>query len=119
FLAAYTDRTMRRSARLARFNELFRAMFIDRHPAYPLYRHWYDLTEQAPEFPAPPTDEPTPRITEEETVASLSEAPHAPDLSPEALSPDLPVEPRRERRRSGSKLPLLALLLLLVVGAAA
>ncbi len=66
FLAAYTDPNMRRSAKLSRFNDLFRAMFIDRHPAYPLYRHWYNLTEQAPEFPAPPTAEPTPRITEEE-----------------------------------------------------
>lgn len=65
FLDVYTDTTVRRSERLNRFNQLFRAMFIDRHPAYPLYRHWYDLTDQAPEFPAPPTDEPTPRITEE------------------------------------------------------
>ncbi len=69
FLAVYTDDNMRRSARLTRFNELFRAMFIDRHPAYPLYRHWYDLTEQAPEFPAPPTDEPTPRIAEDEPIS--------------------------------------------------
>ncbi len=68
FLNVYIDEAMRRSARLARFNELFRAMFIDRHPAYPLYRHWYDLTEQAPEFPAPPTDEPTPRIAEDEAI---------------------------------------------------
>ncbi len=68
FLAVYTDRTMRRTARLGRFNELFRAMFIDRHPAYPLYRHWYDLTSSAPEFPAPPTVEPTPRIAEDVPV---------------------------------------------------
>jgi serine/threonine protein kinase len=64
FLAVYTDTAARRSAKLTRFNELFRAMFIDRHPAYPLYRFWYDVTEQAPEFPAPPTSEPTPQITE-------------------------------------------------------
>jgi len=64
FLAVYTDTSARRSAKLTRFNELFRAMFIDRHPAYPLYRFWYDVTEQAPEFPAPPTNEPTPQITE-------------------------------------------------------
>ncbi|MEQ8671815.1 MAG: hypothetical protein RLP44_05065 [Aggregatilineales bacterium] len=64
FLAAYTDSSIRRSGRLARFNELFRAMFIDRHPAYPLYRHWYDITENSPEFPAPPTDDPTPRMAE-------------------------------------------------------
>ncbi|MFW5748444.1 MAG: hypothetical protein ACOCYT_02390, partial [Chloroflexota bacterium] len=70
FLAAYTDTAVRRSGRLARLNELFKALFIDRHPAYPLYRHWYDLTESAPEFPAPPTSEPTPRIDEaDEEVA--------------------------------------------------
>jgi hypothetical protein len=69
FLNVYSDSAMRRSAKLARFSELFRAMFIDRHPAYPLYRHWYDLTDRAPEFPAPPTDEPQPRITEGEDVA--------------------------------------------------
>ena len=64
FLSTYTDMSVRRSARLTRFNELFRAIFIDRHPAYSLYRHWYDVTEQAPEFPAPPTDQPTPQIDE-------------------------------------------------------
>lgn len=68
FLQAYTDQSVRRSVRLERFNELFRAMFIDRHPAYALYRHWYDLTENAPEFPAPPTSDPTPRLQDEEDV---------------------------------------------------
>ena len=33
FLAAHVDPDLRRGARLARFNELFRIMFIDRHPA--------------------------------------------------------------------------------------
>lgn len=62
FVEAYTDQSQRRSGKLARFNELFKAMFIDRHPTYPLYRHWYDLIDNSPEFPAPPTDDPTPRI---------------------------------------------------------
>ncbi len=64
FLAVYTDNSVRRSEKLNRFNQLFRAMFIDRHPAYPLYRHWYEVTEHSPEFPAPPTDQPTPELTE-------------------------------------------------------
>ncbi len=64
FLEVYTD-NVRRSEKLNRFNQLFRAMFIDRHPAYPLYRHWYDITDNAPEFPAPPTTEPTPRVDED------------------------------------------------------
>jgi hypothetical protein len=69
FRAVYTDTSVRRSERLNRFNQLFRAMFIDRHPAYALYRHWYDLTDQAPEFPAPPTDEPVPQIREDDEIA--------------------------------------------------
>ncbi|MBZ0278109.1 MAG: hypothetical protein K8I60_18325, partial [Anaerolineae bacterium] len=64
FLDAYTDQSVRRSERLNRFNQLFRAMFIDRHPAYPLFRHWYQVTEDSPEFPAPPTSEPTPHLAE-------------------------------------------------------
>lgn len=68
FLAVYLDRSVRRSARLERFGELFRAMFIDRQPAYPLYRHWYTVTENAPEFPAPPTSEPVPTLREEADV---------------------------------------------------
>ncbi|MCU0514265.1 MAG: hypothetical protein MUE40_17050 [Anaerolineae bacterium] len=61
FVAAYRMDD-RRSRRLERFNELFRAMFIDRHPAYALYRHWYMVLENASEFPAPATDDPMPRI---------------------------------------------------------
>ena len=68
FLAVYTDYSIRRSEKLNRFNQLFRAMFIDRHPAYPLYRHWYDLVDNAPEFPPPPTSEPTPRIDEDAEI---------------------------------------------------
>ncbi len=65
FAAVYLDPNLRRSEKLNRFNQLFRAMFIDRHPAYALYRYWYDLTENSPEFPAPPTSEPVPRLTDE------------------------------------------------------
>lgn len=73
FLTVYTDTSVRRSARLSRFNELFRAMFIDRHPAYPLYRHWYDLTESSPEFPAPPTSDPTPRVADDTAAADSAD----------------------------------------------
>ncbi|GAB1421035.1 hypothetical protein MASR2M15_11670 [Anaerolineales bacterium] len=69
FLGVYTDQTIRRSKRLEKFNNLFQAMFIDRHPAYPLYQHWYHTTEHAPEFPAPPTDEPVPQIRAEESLS--------------------------------------------------
>lgn len=61
FLRLYTS-SERRSKRLESLNEQFRAMFIDRHPAYSLYRHWYSVLESQPEFPAPPTDDPVPRM---------------------------------------------------------
>ena len=32
-------------------DELFKAMFIDRNPAYPLFRHWYRGVEAMPEEP--------------------------------------------------------------------
>jgi len=62
FLSVYTSEE-RRTKRLERMNELFKAMFIDRHPSYGLYRHWYDVLERSPEFPAPPTMDFTPRLT--------------------------------------------------------
>jgi len=68
FLNIFTNAEARRSKKLEQFNEAFRAVFLDRHPAYPLYRHWFDVTERAPEFPAPPTDDPTPRIAEDTPV---------------------------------------------------
>jgi hypothetical protein len=97
FRETYTNTSVRRSVRLTRFNELFRAMFIDRHPAYPLYRHWYDLTDQSPEFPAPPTSEPTPQIDEAAGVAELEY--RASQLE----------EPRETPRRT-ARIPRIALL---------
>lgn len=112
FLAVYVDRSIRRSQKMERFNELFRAMFIDRHPAYPLYRHWFDQTERSPEFPAPPTDEPMPRIDENAVVTEA-------DFAAEPLD-RVNVEPPIERQRSGrSSGWLFGLLILLVLAAAA
>ena len=40
-----------RSQKLDAMDELLKAMFIDRNPAYPLFRHWYRLVEAMPEEP--------------------------------------------------------------------
>ena len=65
----------RRSRRLERLDELFRALFIDRHPPYPLYRHWYTILEAQSEFQAPPTDDPMPRIEADvEPLADFSDS---------------------------------------------
>lgn len=116
FLAAYTDGA-RRSARLARFNDLFRAMFIDRHPAYPLYRHWYDLTEQQPEFPAPPTDQPTPLMTEA-GEEELEPQPYVRiDSDDEEEENDEPQAQPRGRFPVGLIVGVLTLALIVVAGA--
>lgn len=99
FLGVYTDHTVRRSEKLSRFNQSFRAMFIDRHPAYPLYRIWYDVTDNSPEFPAPPTSEPTPRIREDEEIPEAeyrgSRYADSPDQPPvEASSGGFRLSPR-------------------------
>ena len=119
FLEVYTDDQLRRTGKLARFNELFKAMFIDRHPTYALYRHWYDLVDSSPEFPAPPTDDPTPRIHEEEPVAEVDYATpvgnyyQADDTQPvEAVSGS-------GRGRSRWTWLLLVLLIVLIAGTAA
>src|SRR5690606_4835424 len=69
FIGIYTS-DERRSKRLERLNEFFRALFIDQHPVYPLYRHWYAVLESQSEFAAPATDDPRPR---EEAVDNIPE----------------------------------------------
>ena len=43
----------RRGQKLEAMDELFKAMFIDRNPAYPLFRHWYRVIEALPDEPEP------------------------------------------------------------------
>ncbi len=108
FLDTYTNPDIRRSARLEIFNEHFRAMFIDRHPAYPLYRHWYDLTNNAPEFPAPPTDDPTPRLSEDE--------PNLETTIPPTFKAETPyVEPMPARHQGRFHIPLGGIILILAI----
>ncbi len=81
FLAIYTgDKS--RNQKLEAMNELFKAMFIDRNPAYPLFRHWYRQVEATPQAP-PETEATTP---EDLPVAPVSE-PAKPAPTPEAAPP--------------------------------
>ncbi|MBE2182973.1 MAG: hypothetical protein IAE89_06075 [Anaerolineae bacterium] len=100
FSGVFADRSLRRSSKLNRLNDFFRAMFIDRHPAYPLYQHWYALTEQTPEFPAPPTSEPIPRISEADDFVE----------TPALASESLPPLYARSRRRSSRWIVMIGLL---------
>jgi hypothetical protein len=120
FAEVMADETKRRSAKLTAFNDLFRAMFIDRHPAYPVYRHWFDLTERAPEFPAPPTSDPTPRVADEDealvigddgSVAIVDQNNTYVDEGDEVLTPPKP--------RRGRRIPWVVGILVLVAAMAA
>jgi hypothetical protein len=131
FLSVYTDASIRRSEKINRFNQLMRAMFIDRHPAYPLYRHWYEMTDSSPEFPAPPTDQPVPQITEAvseaefrgnrearaaESIARAKPTAPLPDDAQAPLAADLEAIPAKYREGRGPR-PRLGLPPRLVIGA--
>jgi hypothetical protein len=114
----------RRSKRLERLNELFRAMFIDRHPPYPLYQHWYNRLEARSEFAAPPTDDPAPRIETDIEPETFSGDETADDSDTQPPQP--PVDSNDARSGSGGSREkggsggfqsiLLALLALVIPG---
>lgn len=70
FIAIYSA-DERRTKRLEQLNEFFRALFIDQHPPYPLYQHWYAVLEAQSEFAAPPTNDPTPREQQVDDIPEL------------------------------------------------
>lgn len=47
-LDTYTTQRFTRADKLAAFSRHFASLFIARHPAYPLFRHWETLIEQLP-----------------------------------------------------------------------
>jgi serine/threonine protein kinase len=98
----------RRSKRLERLNELFRAMFIDQHPTYPLYRHWYTVLEAQSEFAAPRTHDPTPR----EEISDIPEFIYRDGH----ISPDVVVPIRRAGIPRGLIIVAIAIVAVLIVG---
>ncbi len=70
FLEIYISE-LRRSHKLERMNELFKALFIDRNPAYPLLRHWYRVIDSSPEFPL--IDDDLPAESDDEEPAEVQE----------------------------------------------
>ena len=85
FVSIYSG-TKSRKAKLEAMDELFKAMFIDRNPAYPLFRHWYRGVEATPEEP------PEPEALEPE---DLPAAP-APEPAEQAIAAELSPPPETE-----------------------
>jgi hypothetical protein len=116
FASLFTDRSLRRSAKLPRFAELLALEGVDRHPAYPLYQHWQRLVEQSSEFPAPVTEDPVPRLAEDDLAAiDLTAGPFDGDgaiLPDPVAAPTDEPRPRRGRQRGRQFNPLMLVLLL-------
>ncbi|WP_119072286.1 protein kinase domain-containing protein [Aggregatilinea lenta] len=80
-LATYTADLSRRE-KLAAFGRHFSSLFITKHPAYPLFRHWEGLIEELPVDEPEPVDEPAltpvpaqPIVMDEETLTFYEDEP--------------------------------------------
>ena len=102
-LETYTATRLTRREKLAAFNRHFSSLFISKHPAYPLFRHWESVVEQLPpdepEKPAEPArpsriPPPQPIITDdgEELTFLLDKADEEPEPVEEPVTArgDLP-----------------------------
>ncbi len=90
FVAIYSGDKSRKN-KLEAMDELFKAMFIDRNPAYPLFRHWYRaveaLPEEAPETPETvPEDQPTAPAPVEQASLPEPSPPPVTEAQPAAVN---------------------------------
>ncbi len=106
FLNIYSGAKSRRQ-KLEAMDELFKHMFIDRNPAYALFRHWYAVVEALPEEP-PPASAPEP-VEEPPIEHALKPEPSAPAAAAEAE----PGPPARRRPWLFNIAALLAMVLVL------
>ena len=97
----------RRSHKLKAMDEHFKAMFIDRNPAYPLFRHWYRAVEALPEEPEePPEPEPMEAAPAPDAHAKPADEPRA----------EIPAEERAGGKRWLFNIAILAAIILVAGG---
>ena len=97
----------RRSQKLEAMDEHFKAMFIDRNPAYPLFRHWYRVVEALPEEPEePPEPEPMEAAPAPDGHAKPADEPSA----------EAPAEERASSKRWLFNIAILAAIILVAGG---
>ncbi len=91
-LDTYTTPRMTRGEKLAAFERHFASLFITRHPAYPLFRHWQSIISQLP-----------PDEVEDQLLEAAPPPPLAPVDSPTYLEDDR--ESGRASRRAAEAAP--------------
>ncbi|MBN1681413.1 MAG: hypothetical protein JW966_14120 [Anaerolineae bacterium] len=76
-LETYTTQRLPRREKLAAFDRHFASLFITKHPAYPLFRHWQtvieNLPEDQPEDAVIDVEEPAADMIDDEAVAYLDD----------------------------------------------
>jgi hypothetical protein len=93
-LETYTSQRLTQREKLAAFSRYFASLFISRHPAYPLFRHWESVIEQLP-----------PDVAEDEMIELEEPAYHSAN-APAYLEDDQEPEPAAVRApRAGTDLP--------------
>jgi hypothetical protein len=88
-LDTYTTQRLDRRAKLAAFSRHFASLFITRHPAYPLFRHWEAVIEQLPPDDTEDSVIPLEEPAHAETPAYF-EGEHEPEPAAPARGGDLP-----------------------------
>ncbi len=99
----------RRKQKLAAMDELFRDMFIDRHPAYPLFRHWHRLVEALPEEPP----EVEALLPDGEDAPGSLPARHTAEPAPEPDAVPEEASPRRLNKWAYNAAVLIAVVMVL------
>ena len=109
-LETYTTQRLTRREKLAAFSGHFASLFISRHPAYPLFRHWESVIDQLP------PDE------VEDTMIALEPLDYVGSDAPAYLDDDQEPEPVVvQTPREGGDLPwnwIIGVALLVLIGAA-
>ncbi len=105
-LDTYTTQRLTRAEKLTAFKRHFASLFITRHPAYPLFRHWESLIEQLP-----------PDETETETI-TLDDVQEIPEPAGVAyLEDDRVAEPALQEKSDTTRdLPWNWIIVLAVIG---
>jgi len=104
-LASYTDLALPRDEQIRQIETHFASLFIDRQPAYPIYRHWRDVARLRPE--PSPEDELPPAAPSSPVSTPVRSTLPARDSSTEEDVIDIESAVEAPRSRRGTPPPIV------------